>query len=512
MNQPSAPIADVCLVLEGTFPYVSGGVSAWVEQLLRGLPDLQFAIHYIGTTAADTACRHYALPDNVVALRESHLYERLPPRELKSGSLSRGRQAACLEALRGFYLAASERERIPAFWRLTEALEQADDRFTFGNLCQDPSTWDLLLEVYERTAADESFIDFFWTSRFVHLPVWWTWLARREIPAARVYHAVSTGFAGFLGALAARRHQAPYLITEHGIYTRERLLEITQAGWIHEPEPPHFSYEQGLGQLKRLWIGLFTFLGLLSYEAADSILTLYPGHRRLQTELGARPEKIRVVPNGVDPDEYAAAYDARQERRRHGGGPPIAGFIGRIVPIKDIKTLLRAARLLVNQLPEVEFLLAGPTTEDPDYFAECQELTRRLGLEGRVRFLGMRQIADVLPLMDALVLTSLSEGMPLVILEAFAAGVPVVATEVGACRDLIFGESDPDKRLGQAGFITRTLAPVETAQAMCRLLGDRALNRQLGDTGRQRVATFYRRAAVFDAYRALYTEYGGHRV
>ena len=274
----------------------------------------------------------------------------------------------------------------------------------------------------------------------------------------------------------------------------------------------YLDFEQGLGSLKRLWIGLFTFLGRLSYEAADEILTLCPGNRQLQIELGACPEKIRVVPNGVDSGAYAPVYEARQERRRQGVGRPTAGFVGRLVPIKDIKTWLRAARLVANQLPEVEFLLAGPTSEDPDYFAECQELTRMLGLEGQVQFLGRRDIAGVLPLMDALALTSLSEGMPLAVLEAFAAGVPVVATEVGACRDLIFGQSDPDRQLGPAGFLTRTISPAETAAAIRRLLVDRALNRQLGDTGRRRVAAFYRRHDLFATYRDLYRKYGGHRL
>jgi glycosyltransferase involved in cell wall biosynthesis len=103
-----------------------------------------------------------------------------------------------------------------------------------------------------------------------------------------------------------------------------------------------------------------------------------------------------------------------------------------------------------------------------------------------------------------LVLTSFSEGQPLVILEANAAGVPVIASDVGACRELLEGRSEPDRKLGPSGIVTRLAAPEETAAAITRLARDPRLRRRMGASGRRRVAAFYRKCATVSAYRALY--------
>src|SRR5436305_8997265 len=84
---PEAPTADVCLLLEGTYPYVLGGVSAWVDQIIKGLPDFTFALYFIGSNKASTAKKHYELPRNVVSLTEVFLHERLPPEELRPARL-----------------------------------------------------------------------------------------------------------------------------------------------------------------------------------------------------------------------------------------------------------------------------------------------------------------------------------------------------------------------------------------------------------------------------------------
>jgi glycosyltransferase involved in cell wall biosynthesis len=182
------------------------------------------------------------------------------------------------------------------------------------------------------------------------------------------------------------------------------------------------------------------------------------------------------------------------------------GFVGRVVPIKDVKTLLRAARLVCEKCPEVQFLIAGPYAEDPGYFEECQKIVKLLVIEDKVHFLGMSKLMEVLPRMDVMVLTSISEGLPLVVLEAFAAGMPVVSTDVGACRELIFGRTAEDKALGRAGRLTKILAPQETAQALITILRSPKLWRQLGEAGRKRTENHYSMTSMLEAYRQLYRD------
>ncbi len=121
--------------------------------------------------------------------------------------------------------------------------------------------------------------------------------------------------------------------------------------------------------------------------------------------------------------------------------------------------------------------ILGPTAEDEDYVARCVAHAARLGLSEVACFEGTVDVARELPTLDALVLTSISEAQPLVLLEGGAAGVPVVATDVGACRELVLGRSGDDRGLGAAGLLTPIGSPRATADALLRLARDPALRR-----------------------------------
>ncbi|MEY2878575.1 MAG: hypothetical protein RLZZ15_955 [Verrucomicrobiota bacterium] len=512
MSAPAAaPVADVCLILEGTYPYVQGGVSSWVHQIVTELPEVTFALFFLGSTREQTKQKRYTPPANVVSLTEAFLFDRLPPDELVPAPLSAADRARLYGALRAFYLAAEGAPRLAAFFAIVDALDAlaaGGARVTFGNLMRDAEAWELLTEACERFFPGESFVDYFWATRFVHLPVWIALRARGELPAARVYHSVSTGYAGLLGAIAARRTGAPYLITEHGIYTKERIAEISQAAWIYDPPSRYFDVGEGIGAFKQLWINLFVFLGQVSYAGAHRIVSLFEGNTHLQIEFGAEARRLEVIPNGIDPAKFDAALGARHARLAAGLGAEIViGFIGRVVPIKDVKTLIRAARTVVAREPRAVFHLIGPTEEDPEYFAECREMVALMGLETKVLFLGPKNVREILGVLDVCVLTSLSEGLPLIILEAFAAGVPCVATDVGACRELIFGRTPEDKALGRAGLLTKICSPLDTADALLRVIASAENLITLGRAGRLRAERHYRQAEIMGKYRRFYTDH-----
>ena len=422
------PVADVCLLLEGTYPYVQGGVSSWVHQIVTELPEVTFALFFMGSTREQAVKRRYSPPANVISITEVFLFERLPPEELIAAPLRPGDRAAIYATLRNFYFAADPVRRLAAFWAVVDALdalEAAGRKFTFGNLLRDEDAWGLLTEVYAAKAPDESFIDFFWATRFVHLPVWSALLPRRNLPRARLYHSVSTGYSGMLGAVAARRHGVPYLITEHGIYTKERIAEISQATWIYDPPSRYFNVGEGLGTFKQLWIDLFILLGEISYAGAHRIISLFEGNTYLQIEFGAEARRLEVIPNGIDPSKFDAALERRRARLATGLGDEIVvGFIGRVVPIKDVKTLIRAARTVVARERRAVFHIIGPTEEDPEYFDECKQMVALMGLEKKVLFLGPKNVREILSGLDVCLLTSISEGLPLIILEALPPACP----------------------------------------------------------------------------------------
>ncbi len=510
-DAPTTPVADVCLVLEGTYPYVQGGVSSWVHQIVTELPEVTFALFFLGSTREQTAKKRYTPPANVLSLTEVFLFEPLPPAQLVPTPLSAAQRAPVYAALRDFYVAPNDDARLAAFWAVIDALDAAEDAgtpFTFGNLSRDEESWALLTEVCERFAPDQSFIDFFWAVRFVHLPVWIALTSRRLLPPARLYHSVSTGYAGLLGAVASRRHRAPYLITEHGIYTKERIAEISQATWIYDPPSRYFDVGEGMGAFKQLWINLFVFLGQISYAGAQRIVSLFEGNTYLQIEFGAEARRLEVIPNGIDPTKFDAALEQRTVRLAAGlGAEIVVGFIGRVVPIKDVKTLIRAARSIVAREPRAVFHIIGPTEEDPDYFEECKQMVALMGLETKVLFLGPKNVREILSGLDVCLLTSISEGLPLIILEAFAAGVPCVASDVGACRELIFGRTPEDKAIGRAGLLTKICSPLDTADAVLRVISTAENLLTMGRAGRIRAERHYRQAEIMEKYRQFYTDH-----
>jgi polysaccharide biosynthesis protein PelF len=507
-SQPE-PVADVTLFLEGTYPYVLGGVSSWVQQIITGMPELKFSLLYIGAKQDPKAKQHYKLPDNVISLKEVYLHTELSRREQRRRRIPAELRIALYDLLAKFYLARTDTERMACFWAALDGLQEVEKRFRFGNLLRDREAWEILVEGYEEFCPDESFIDFFWTARFLHLPLWNLWKARDLVPPARVYHSVSAGYAGFLGAVTARRRHAPFFLTEHGIYTKERIAEISQADWIYEPDRFQINYSEGLGKLKQMWINLFMFLGKVAYDQATNIITLYSGNAATEIEFGADERKISIIPNGIEPTRFDAIYQQHMARWQASPEKKYVGFIGRVVPIKDVKTLLRAARIVCERMPEVEFLIAGPYAEDPTYFDECSKIVKLLHIEEKVHFLGMSKIMDVLPRMDVLVLTSISEGLPLVVLEGMAAGKPNVCSDVGACRELMFGRTPPDKALGRAGRLTKIMSPAETAHALIGILSNPETCVKMGVAGRKRAEQFYSMTAMLGAYRDLYHQLAG---
>ena len=155
-------------------------------------------------------------------------------------------------------------------------------------------------------------------------------------------------------------------------------------------------------------------------------------------------------------------------------------------------------------MPEVEGWIVGPEDEDPDYAAECRSLVASLGLEGKVHFLGFQSIQEILPKLGVMVLTSISEAQPLVILEAWCAGTPVVSSDVGSCRELIEGGEPEDRALGMAGEVVAIADPQATARAILSLLRDPQRWQAAQASGLARVRRYYGEALMLQRYRDLY--------
>lgn len=503
--------ADVALLLEGTYPYVSGGVASWVHQIISGLPDLRFALVFLGSQREQYGKMKYKLPDNVVHLDTHFIMEPwrfgLPQR--RKGSAHAFADMAKLHDYFREPAQGTPHDLIRRVWAgFGKASGISPEDFLYSE-----QSWNRIREDYERYCTDPSFVDYFWTVRTMHAPLFTLAKIAHDGPDARVWHSISTGYAGLLGAMLKILRGGRYILTEHGIYTKERKIDLAHAEWIKDArEAFGGGLDDDVSYIRRLWIRFFEGLGRLAYDVATPIVSLYAGSRVRQIADGADERRTRIIPNGIDFPRFSALRS-----KRPADIPKVMGLLGRVVPIKDIRTFIRAARTVCTRLPEAEAWIIGPDDEDKAYAGACRDLVENLGLVGKVKFLGFQKPDDVLPKIGVMLLTSISEALPLVVLEGAAAGVPSVTTDVGACRELIEGGTEEDRALGPSGIVVPIADPEATANAVLALLTDPERWHKAQAAGATRVERYYTQTQMYASYRAVYEEAledsrGGDRV
>ncbi len=481
--------ADVCILVEGCYPYIPGGVSAWIDWLIRSQPETTFRVVALWPKPTNQPPR-YGLPDNVIGL--DHLYlQDFGAEPMKRLKLPDGLDelAAALGDLMGH-------GGIKALSRVAAAVRRTRDRLPLPVLFNSPVAWEIARQGYANEMPFGSFLHYFWAWRALLGGL----LATLEfpLPRAKVYHTISTGYAGVLAARAALETGRPAVLTEHGIYTNERRIELLMASWVADTVDKGHALDDPRFDLRDMWIRAFEAYARTCYEGVSEIVTLYEDNQRAQALLGAPDERLTVIANGIDLRKFEGLSPAPDDAR------PTVALIGRVVPIKDVKTFITAASLLRARIPNVAAVVMGPVDEDPEYFEECQALVASLGLEGTIEFTGTVNILEHLSRVHVMALTSLSESQPLVILEAGAAAIPFVATNVGSCREILEGRPDEEPRLGPGGIVTSLVSPREIAEAVGDLLLDHARRRLYGETLRERVRRSYTSERAVDAYRRLY--------
>jgi glycosyltransferase involved in cell wall biosynthesis len=499
-------MTDICLVLEGTYPYVSGGVSTWVHQIINMFPQWTFSLFFLGAQRDPKAKYKYQLPPNVKVVEEVHLFDDAADGGMLGGI--GGKWKPFYESVRklGVRTPTGDASDLDLVRGLLKHVAD-HPRVGFDTFWKNQETWDVAIEIYDRYASDESFLDFYWTLRFLIQPLWKLARAMNRLPQAKLYHTACTGYAGMAAAMASAETGRPMLLTEHGIYLRERIADICRSQWIPD-QPVRFpNLDEPLGLLRRLWIGFFDVVGRMAYQQSSEIVSLFGKNADAQIHFGADPAKITIIPNGIKTEEFAALKTQRDDRRQREPQSQVVGFLGRVVSIKDVKTLLRTARKVCDALPTATFLVAGPHEEEPEYYRECVELMNQLGVQEQVKFLGPTQRNEFLPKLDVMILSSISEGLPFVIIESLAAGVPVVSTDVGACSELLNGRPGETPTFGAAGLIAEIANSDELAAHLVRVLTDRALLDQMTESGLRRVEKLYHENAIRDAYQQLYAKH-----
>ncbi|HEY1922576.1 MAG TPA: glycosyltransferase [Tepidisphaeraceae bacterium] len=273
-----------------------------------------------------------------------------------------------------------------------------------------------------------------------------------------------------------RQSQANVVHTHN---TKPLIYAIPAAHFAGVQTTIHTRHGQRLGATRRQH-----FLFNLAASWTDRIVSVSSDSTKLALRQGIPAEKLVTIPNGIDPSLFPAVPTQPK-------GPVV--YVGRLSPEKDLPTLLRAVAIAIVEEPSFRLHLAGSGQS----LCELQSLSSQLGLGDHVTFLGhTRDVAATLAGSSLFVLSSLTEGISLALLEAMARGLPVVATAVGGNAEVVID--------GKTGLLVPPQSPADLAAAMLRIYRQPELARQMGIDGRKRVETQFDSRTMVSLYESLY--------
>ena len=497
MNEQTQRIS-IGFLTEGTYPFLGGGVSTWSQLLISGLSQVDFYI--LAATARPEASLRYPLPSNVKGLTQIAFWG------LESNET--GEQHRDIPEL------ISQKRKTTE--KIIDKLFLPHFRYFVRRLLQShiDGDWD---ELGDALVGMALFLrDYNYGVTLHSLPVWNTFLEEiltafpddapqsalaspsiydakfslqlltallRPLsifpPRVQLFHATITSTVTLIGIVEKIRRNTPLLLTEHGIYLRERSIDI---GANHV-----FSYFQ-----KYLLIRLSEIVSRLSYHYADLITPVCHFNGKWETYLGADDHKIRVIYNAIDTDRFIP----RPKPPEYENAPTVV-MVANVTPVKDVMTLIRAAQLVRDEIPDVKFMVYGSLSADKAYAEACQSLIQGLSLSDVVTLAGRHPHPElVFPAGDISVLTSISEAFPFTVLESMSCARPVVATDVGGVAEA----------LGDAGIIVPPRSPERVAEAIIRLLKDVSLRLALGQRSRERVLSYFQIKHLLNGYQDVYNE------
>jgi polysaccharide biosynthesis protein PelF len=484
--RPAALATDalrVALIGEGAYPFYPGGVSLFCHQLIKGMPEVSFTA--VSLTVDGSERRTWTELDNLTEVVNIPLWgpsaRRRPRHRVPFASfdkyyeillrailhpLSRQYEQACAEeftvGLRGLYEYAQG-------GGLTEALLRNEPLDLLRR------TWhDAGLDSGHSGAAGPLTLDdaVVATNRIEHLlrP-----LAHPPV-SADVCHLTMNGASALVALASKWAFGTRMVLSEHGVYLRERYL-----GLASDNVSP---------AVKAIATRFNRRLAAATYRNADILAPHSTYNRRWQLYGGADPARIQVMYNGINPDDFPLAQDEPAD--------PTIVFVGRIDPLKDLRTLIRAFAIVREKIPAARLRMFGPVPAgNEQYQASCARLIVDLGLSGAATFEGrIPDQADAYRAGHLVALTSVSEGFPYTVVESMSMGRPVVCTNVGGVSEAV----------DTAGFVVPPADHVAVAHACIRLLEDPGLRRTLGSLARQRVLERFTLAQWCDAYQEIYDE------
>ncbi len=472
----------VLLTTEGTYPFAHGGVSTWCDIVVNGVSGADWDVFAI-TAGGIKRPLVFELPANTRLAGHIDLWsERVTAR--RPGRRSNLRTGLAAELVHGLLGWDGDPQSVidGLVWcrnnpeKIRAALRHPDAWSAFRTVLGDvlrADHGDRVAPVLDEQHVCDLFQTLCWIAQAASAPT------PTGPDAPDLIIVTAAGWAGIPAVVHHALHGTPVALSEHGVYVREAYLAAIRDGESSGERWVHTRLARGLARL--------------TYAVAAIVAPVTSANAAWERALGADPDRIRTIHNGVLVPSKVAPMPIE----------PVVVTVGRIDPLKDVKTLLRAAASVVERMPNVRFDHYGPVPEGNErYAAECVALHLDLGLRDRFRFLGPTDDPyAALETASLSVLSSISEGFPISVLEAMAAGRPVVATAVGGVPEALSG----------CGFTVRPGDYEALATGVVRLLEDPVLAASLGVRSRQRVMHAFGQEGCLAAYADLIGELTGMR-
>ncbi|TDN81245.1 glycosyltransferase involved in cell wall biosynthesis [Salegentibacter sp. 24] len=485
---------SVMLILEGTYPFNGGGVSTWAHHLCNKVSDVDFKLYSINASFEKEP--KYKLSDNISEVIQVPLWTPDEPYDYISYGEEYYKTVAKKEWTNDEIV---EQKFIPLFKGLLEFIYSDDQNmedldiifhqlwfyfedYDYKETIRSRHVW----TTYRDTLAkfiigernpDASLIDITiglrWIYRFL-IP-----LAIVNIPKVDVAHLTLSGFPVIPALIANYKYGTKIMLTEHGVFIRERLLAISNS------EYPYF--------LKSLLIRFSEAIARLAYYKADVIVSVTTFNQKWEKWYGADPKKFKIIYNGIDPDIFRPG-----PKPSHLKDIPTVVAVARVFELKDILTMIGSCAVVKRTFPKVQYLVYGDDQAVPEYTKECLELIKELDLMENFKFMGPRSDPQNIFLEgDLSILTSISEGFPYTVIESLGCGIPVVSTEVGGVKEAL-DES--------CGFTCKPKDVEGIGEAVTKLLLDENLRKTMGKNAREKVLKNFTLNKFVSEYEDVYQD------
>ena len=482
----------IALLTESAFPTARSVEGGWCDRLTRGLPEHEFELYALGATRRDPMPE--PRPARLAALHHSGGtggLSGLPAGGRFGGGLHGPRRRRALAAYRALVGALVQPAGADGFGPALYALADAGRGGGLPALLRSGAALDIVEAAWRTPGARgtvgpgsvgeplvrDALVAVDLLERCLR-PLSAPWYGPDALAAADVCHAVDGGLAVLPGLLAKHDHGTPLIITEHSLHLRERARGYRDAPYRWP--------------VRALLLAFFRLLAREGYQQAGLITPGSAYDRRWQIHCGADPAAIRVVYEGTEVADRPGA----------GAEPPVPtlAWSGPIAPHGGLGTMLRAFADLRRELPEAVLRIHGEAPAGAGGYAErCRELAALIAPKDPDAVVFEDPSAEpgaVHRQAGVVVFCGTGGTAPRVLAEAMLSGRPVVATDVGAAREVV----------GPTGLLVPAEDPRALTAACAALLGDQERRSRLGNAGRLRAQELYAVEPAATAFRALYLE------